>query len=78
MCFFKTLGGGKLLKYKLVTGSFFNSRANANYERAKSTGSEHNFKGEGEIKGDISWFTMEKVELLTSSLKKFWRLGSCG
>ncbi|KAF9593778.1 hypothetical protein IFM89_025403 [Coptis chinensis] len=51
--FFKALGGGKLLKGKFITGFFFNSKALANYKRAKSMGIEQNLKGEGEIKGGL-------------------------
>ncbi|XXG79992.1 hypothetical protein AAC387_Pa09g0953 [Persea americana] len=51
--FFKALGGGKLLKDKFITGFIFNSRAIANYKRAKATGLDFNYKGEGEIKGGL-------------------------
>uniref|UniRef100_A0A6V7QX73 Peroxiredoxin-like 2A n=1 Tax=Ananas comosus var. bracteatus TaxID=296719 RepID=A0A6V7QX73_ANACO len=51
--FFKALGGGDLLKDKFLTGFVFNPRAIANYKRAKSTGLDHNFRGEGEIKGGL-------------------------
>lgn len=51
--FFKALGGGKLLKDKFITGFIFNSRAIANYKRAKSMGMDSNYKGEGEIKGGL-------------------------
>lgn len=51
--FFKALGGGKLLKDKFITGFIFNSRAIANYKRAKSMGIDSNYKGEGEIKGGL-------------------------
>ncbi|KZV50030.1 hypothetical protein F511_12904 [Dorcoceras hygrometricum] len=51
--FFKALGGGKLLKDKFITGFLLNSRAIANYKRAKALGVEQNFKGEGEIKGGL-------------------------
>ncbi|KAK6931396.1 Peroxiredoxin-like 2A/B/C [Dillenia turbinata] len=53
MGFFKALGGGKLLKDKFLTGFVFNSRALANYKRAKAMGVQQNFKGEGEIKGGL-------------------------
>ncbi|CAL5430721.1 unnamed protein product [Camellia sinensis] len=53
MEFFKALGGGKLLKDKFISGFLFNPRAIANYKRAKATGMEQNFKGEGEIKGGL-------------------------
>lgn len=53
MGFFKALGGGKLLKDRFITGFIFNPRAIANYKRAKATGIEQNFKGEGEIKGGL-------------------------
>ncbi|KAJ4975015.1 hypothetical protein NE237_008189 [Protea cynaroides] len=53
MDFFKALGGGKLLKDKLITGFFLNPRAIANYRRAKATGFEQNSKGDGEIKGGL-------------------------
>lgn len=53
MDFFKALGGGELLKDKFITGFVFNSRAIANYKRAKATGLEQNFRGEGEIKGGL-------------------------
>ncbi|KAI7993983.1 Peroxiredoxin-like 2A [Camellia lanceoleosa] len=48
-----SLGGGKLLKDKFISGFLFNPRAIANYKRAKATGMEQNFKGEGEIKGGL-------------------------
>ncbi|XP_057486266.1 uncharacterized protein LOC130772454 [Actinidia eriantha] len=51
--FFKTLGGGKLLKDKFISGFLFNPRAISNYKRAKAMGVEQNFKGEGEIKGGL-------------------------
>lgn len=51
--FFKALGGGKLLKDKFITGFIFNSRAIANYKRAKATGLDFNYKGEGETKGGL-------------------------
>ncbi|PIA57603.1 hypothetical protein AQUCO_00600372v1 [Aquilegia coerulea] len=51
--FFKALGGGKLLKNKLITGFLLNAKAIANFKRAKSMGIEQNFKGEGEIKGGL-------------------------
>ncbi|XP_044494476.1 peroxiredoxin-like 2A [Mangifera indica] len=51
--FFKALGGGKLLKDKFLSGFVLNPRAIANYKRAKATGIEQNFKGEGEIKGGL-------------------------
>ncbi|XP_047324721.1 thioredoxin-like protein AAED1, chloroplastic [Impatiens glandulifera] len=53
MGFFKALGGGNLMKDKFISGFLFNSRARANYKRAKAIGVEQNFKGEGEIKGGI-------------------------
>ncbi|KAG9448596.1 hypothetical protein H6P81_008561 [Aristolochia fimbriata] len=53
MEFFKALGGGELLKDSFLTGFLFNSRAIANFKRAKATGLEYNFKGEGEIKGGL-------------------------
>ncbi|KAK1292320.1 hypothetical protein QJS10_CPB17g00389 [Acorus calamus] len=53
MEFFKALGGGSLLKDKFITGFLFNPRAIANYKRAKAIGLEHNFRGEGEIKGGL-------------------------
>ncbi|CAK9142492.1 unnamed protein product [Ilex paraguariensis] len=53
MEFFKALGGGKLLKDKFISGFLFNPRAIANYKRAKATGAEQNFKGEGETKGGL-------------------------
>ncbi|KAL7163677.1 hypothetical protein ACSBR2_039738 [Camellia fascicularis] len=53
MEFFKALGGGKLLKDKFISGFLFNPRAIENYKRAKATGMEQNFKGEGEIKGGL-------------------------
>lgn len=53
MDFFKALGGGKLLKDKFITGFLFNPRAIANYKRAKVTGFEMNYVGEGEIKGGL-------------------------
>ncbi|KAK3000316.1 hypothetical protein RJ639_021483 [Escallonia herrerae] len=53
MEFFKALGGGQLLKDKFISGFLFNSRARANYKRAKAMGIEQNFKGEGEIKGGL-------------------------
>ncbi|KAL3510978.1 hypothetical protein ACH5RR_030379 [Cinchona calisaya] len=53
MEFFKALGGGKLLKDKFITGFLLNPQARANYKKAKATGMEHNFKGEGEIKGGL-------------------------
>lgn len=53
MDFFKALGGGQLLKDKFVTGFLFNPRAIANYKRAKATGFEQNFRGEGMIKGGL-------------------------
>jgi hypothetical protein len=53
MEFFKALGGGKLLKDKFLSGFVFNPRAIANYKRAKATGIDQNFKGEGEIKGGL-------------------------
>ncbi|XP_058112444.1 uncharacterized protein LOC131255671 isoform X2 [Magnolia sinica] len=51
--FFKALGGGKLMKDKFISGFVFNPRAIANYKRAKSIGLDHNYKGEGEIKGGL-------------------------
>ncbi|KAF5201526.1 Peroxiredoxin-like 2a [Thalictrum thalictroides] len=51
--FFKALGGGKLLKNKLLTGFLLNAKAIANFKRAKSMGIEQSFKGEGEIKGGL-------------------------
>ncbi|KAH9772192.1 hypothetical protein KPL71_012948 [Citrus sinensis] len=53
MEFFKTLGGGKLLKDKFLSGFLLNPRAIANYKRARTLGVEQNFKGEGEIKGGL-------------------------
>ncbi|KAJ6902901.1 hypothetical protein NC651_020395 [Populus alba x Populus x berolinensis] len=53
MKFFKALGGGRLLKDNFISGFIFNPRTIANYKRAKATGSEQNFKGEGEIKGGL-------------------------
>ncbi|XAR55962.1 hypothetical protein NMG60_11036224 [Bertholletia excelsa] len=53
MEFFKALGGGKLLKDKFISGFLLNPRAIANYKRAKATGIEQNFRGEGEIKGGL-------------------------
>ncbi|XP_027154740.1 uncharacterized protein LOC113754493 [Coffea eugenioides] len=53
MEFFKALGGGKLLKDKFISGFLLNPQAIANYKKAKATGLEHNFKGEGEIKGGL-------------------------
>lgn len=53
MQFFKTLGGGKLLKDKFISGFVFNPRAIANYKRAKAMGIKQNLKGEGEIKGGL-------------------------
>ncbi|XP_047960921.1 peroxiredoxin-like 2A [Salvia hispanica] len=51
--FFKALGGGKLLKDKFISGFLLNPRAIANYRRAKASGMQNNFKGEGEIKGGL-------------------------
>lgn len=51
--FFKALGGGRLLKDKFISGFLLNPRAIANYRRAKASGVENNFKGEGEIKGGL-------------------------
>lgn len=51
--FFKALGGGKLLKEKFISGFLLNPRAIANYRRAKASGMQNNFKGEGEIKGGL-------------------------
>lgn len=51
--FFKALGGGKLLKEKFFSGFLLNPRAIANYRRAKASGMQNNFKGEGEIKGGL-------------------------
>lgn len=53
MEFFKALGGGKLLKDKFISGFLLNPQAIANYKKAKATGLENNFKGEGEIKGGL-------------------------
>lgn len=53
MSFFKALGGGKVLKENFLTGFLFNPRAIANFRRAKATGIDHNFKGEGETKGGL-------------------------
>lgn len=53
MEFYKSLGGGNLLKDKFISGFLFNPRAIANYKRAKSMGVEQNFRGEGEIKGGL-------------------------
>lgn len=53
MQFFKALGGGKLLKEKFLSGFVLNPRAIANYKRAKAMGMDHNFRGEGEIKGGL-------------------------
>ncbi|KAL9401920.1 hypothetical protein Peur_005769 [Populus x canadensis] len=60
MKFFKALGGGQLLKDSFISGFIFNPRAIANYKRAKATGSEQNFKGEGEIKGGLFIVGREK------------------
>ncbi|KAK7360731.1 hypothetical protein VNO77_02740 [Canavalia gladiata] len=51
--FFKALGGGKVLKEKFLTGFLLNPRALSNYKRAKATGFQQNFRGEGEIKGGL-------------------------
>ncbi|KAJ0960721.1 hypothetical protein J5N97_001370 [Dioscorea zingiberensis] len=51
--FFKALGGGELLKDKFVSGFLLNRRAIANYQRARATGLQQNFIGEGEIKGGL-------------------------
>lgn len=53
MGFFKALGGGKLLKDNFLTGFVLNSRALANFKAAKTTEFDHNFRGEGEIKGGM-------------------------
>ncbi|KAG9133521.1 hypothetical protein Leryth_019446 [Lithospermum erythrorhizon] len=53
MGFFKALGGGKLLKEKFIPGFLLNPRAIANFKRAKATGVQQNFNGEGEIKGGL-------------------------
>nr|DAD31573.1 TPA_asm: hypothetical protein HUJ06_010424 [Nelumbo nucifera] len=53
MGFFKALGSGKLMKDTFITGFVFNPQAIANYKRAKATGLEQNFTGEGEIKGGL-------------------------
>lgn len=51
--FFKALGGGNLMKDNFVSGFLFNPRAIANYKRAKAMGLEHNYRGEGDIKGGL-------------------------
>nr|AFK41999.1 unknown [Lotus japonicus] len=51
--FFQALGGGKLLKEKFFSGFLLNPRAIANYKRAKASGFQQNFKGEGEVKGGL-------------------------
>lgn len=53
MEFFKALGGGKLLRDNFISGFLLNPRAIANYRRAKAMRIEHNFNGEGEIKGGL-------------------------
>lgn len=40
-------------KEKFFSGFLLNPRAIANYKRAKATGFEKNFRGEGEIKGGL-------------------------
>ncbi|MCO5603649.1 hypothetical protein L7F22_057800 [Adiantum nelumboides] len=51
--FFKALGGGVLPKEGFLTGFLLNPVARANYQRAKATGIEFNFNGEGSIKGGL-------------------------
>lgn len=51
--FFKALGQGELPKEGFVTGFLLNSIAKANYKRAKATGVEGNYAGEGTIKGGL-------------------------
>ncbi|XP_077237665.1 uncharacterized protein LOC143879267 isoform X2 [Tasmannia lanceolata] len=53
MDMFKAFGGGALMKDRFITGFVFNPRAIANYKRAKATGLQHNYTGEGEIKGGL-------------------------
>ncbi|XP_039141792.1 uncharacterized protein LOC120279025 [Dioscorea cayenensis subsp. rotundata] len=51
--FYRALGGGELLKDKFVSGFLLNRRAIGNYRRARATGLEYNYTGEGEIKGGL-------------------------
>ncbi|WOH15398.1 hypothetical protein DCAR_0934936 [Daucus carota subsp. sativus] len=51
--FFKALGGGNLMKENFISGFLLNPRAIANYKRAKAMGLEHNYRGEGDIKGGL-------------------------
>lgn len=51
--FFKALGQGELPKEGFVTGFLLNAAAKANYKRAKATGVEGNYVGEGTIKGGL-------------------------
>jgi len=51
--FFKALGQGELPKEGFVTGFLLNAAAKANYKRAKATGVEGNYNGEGTIKGGL-------------------------
>ncbi|KAJ7545020.1 hypothetical protein O6H91_09G103300 [Diphasiastrum complanatum] len=51
--FFRALGGGKLLKDNMMTGFLLNPRAIANFKRARATGIENNWHGEGTVKGGL-------------------------
>lgn len=51
--FFKALGQGELPREGFVTGFLLNAAAKANYKRAKATGVEGNYTGEGTIKGGL-------------------------
>lgn len=42
-----------MLKDKFVSGFLLNRRAIGNYRRARATGLEYNYTGEGEIKGGL-------------------------
>ncbi|KAI5059091.1 hypothetical protein GOP47_0025410 [Adiantum capillus-veneris] len=51
--FFRALGGGTLPKESFLTGFLLNPVARSNYQRAKATGIEFNYNGEGSIKGGL-------------------------
>lgn len=41
------------MKENFISGFLLNPRAIANYKRAKAMGLEHNYRGEGDIKGGL-------------------------
>eukprot|EP00249_Psilotum_nudum_P011136 c22984_g2_i1 orf=196-1494(+) len=51
--FFKALGGGRLPQEGFISGFIFNPAALSNFKRARATGIDYNFKGEGTVKGGL-------------------------